>query len=65
MALRGFGAKCMTGWGGVDGVDNHYTVMTTRAPALLINLISRTEEWMGWSGSSGADGVGWIHLRLL
>ena len=48
MALWGFGAKCMTGWGGVDGVDKHYTVMTTRAPALLINIILRTDR-SGWS----------------
>ena len=48
MALWGFGAKCMTGWGGVDGVDKHYTVMTTRALALLINIILRTDR-SGWS----------------
>ena len=38
MALGGFGAKCRTGWSGwsgVDGVDTPWTVMTTRAPAVL------------------------------
>ena len=38
VALGGFGAKCRTGWSGwsgVDGVDTPWTVMTTRAPAVL------------------------------
>ena len=35
VALGGFGAKCRTGWSGVDGVDTPWTVMTTRAPAML------------------------------
>ena len=37
VALGGFGAKCRTGWSGVDGVDTPWTVMTTRAPAVLTN----------------------------
>ena len=32
VALGGFGAKCRTGW---SGVDTPWTVMTTRAPAVL------------------------------
>ena len=63
MALRGFGAKCMTGWGGVDGVDNHYTVMTTRAPALLINLISRTDR-SGWGGVDRVELMEWVGYPL-
>ena len=42
MALWGFGAKCRSGWSGVEwsgvewsGVDTPQTVMTTRAPAVL------------------------------
>ena len=36
MALWGFGAKCVTGWSGVEWMgDTPQTVMTTRAPALL------------------------------
>ena len=37
IALSGFGAKCVSGVDGVDGVDTPQTVMTTRAPAVLIN----------------------------
>ena len=32
MALWGFGAKCRSGW---SGVDTPWTVTTTRAPAVL------------------------------
>ena len=35
VALGGFGAKCRTGWSGWSGVDTPWTVMTTRAPAVL------------------------------
>ena len=36
MALWGFGAKCWTGWSGVDGVgDTPQTVTTSRAPTVL------------------------------
>ena len=35
MALWGFGAKCLTGWSGVEWMDTPQTVTTTRAPAVL------------------------------
>ena len=33
--LWGFGAKCLTGW---NGLNTPYTVMTSRAPAVLTNF---------------------------
>ena len=55
MALGGIRAKCRTGWSGVDGVDTPWTVMTTRAPAVLkmidfytISRLSSVEEKL-WS----------------
>ena len=35
MVFWGFGAKCVSGWSGVQWMDTPQTVTTTRAPAVL------------------------------
>ena len=45
MVLWGLGAKCVSGWSGVEWMDTPQTVTTTRAPAVLKTHKSEYRNW--------------------